>query len=200
MFVFLRLLAEWALCKGGAIASLRLPRRSRLMVVAPLRIESRFLVWLRRPFAEAFVVMLSHLVVPGLVVPARVDLLRLVDMGGPIDTRTGRRFAARTVGEAFDMDVVLVGPLNLGGKTLGRLPGDFEFGDALINPDRADVVLVDAAAAADHRQQPPGFGILAPSDAGAEPDAAAFHAAAKTRLLRMNSSTALVAARSVGRA
>src|SRR4051794_19039928 len=66
-----------------------------------------------------------------------------------------------------------------------------------VNPDRADVMLVDAAATADHRQQPAGFGILLPSDAQAKPDAALRHAVAEPRLLspRVRAGWVIVAAR-----
>src|ERR1700742_3914354 len=58
-------------------------------------------------------------------------------------------------------------------------------------------MLVDAATAADHRQQPTGFGILPSSDAGPKPYAALRHAVTKPRLFlpRVRSGAAIVAAR-----
>src|SRR3569833_1363708 len=100
MFVLLRLLAEWRLCKGRGIARLRPTRKRRLVVRAPLLVEVRLLAGLALPFAEALVMMLAHLVVMRLVARARLAALRLVD------ARAGGRFAAWTVRQPLDADVV----------------------------------------------------------------------------------------------
>src|SRR4051812_47302590 len=58
-------------------------------------------------------------------------------------------------------------------------------------------MLADAAAAANHRQQPARLGILLPPDAGAKPYAALGHAVAKARFLlpRVLSGAGVVVAR-----
>src|SRR4051812_7215997 len=79
--------------------------------------------------------------------------------------------------QRLDPDVVLlVGTLDLGSKGLRDAVGDLELGSGVHDADGADVLLVDAAATTDHRQQPARFRVLSPSDGGAKPHAAVRHA------------------------
>src|SRR5215216_3683777 len=83
----------------------------------------------------------------------------------------------RGIAERLDTDVVfLVGTPDLDGEGFRGTGGNLEFAGGVHDADRADIRLVDAAAAADHRQQPARFRILAAADGGAEPDAAFAHA------------------------
>src|SRR5258705_5235247 len=66
--------------------------------------------------------------------------------------------ARRCIAERLDTDVVfLVGAADLDGKGFRGTGGNLEFGGGIHDADGADVRLVDAAAPADHRQQPAGF-------------------------------------------
>src|SRR5712672_53302 len=83
----------------------------------------------------------------------------------------------RSIRERLDTNVVfLVGTPDLDGEGFCNLFGNFEFGGRFQNADGADVMLVDAATAANHRQQPARFRLLLPSDGGAKPHTAFRHA------------------------
>src|SRR4029078_5620072 len=77
---------------------------------------------------------------------------------------------------AFDLD----------GKRFRDARGDLELGRGIHDADGADVLLLNAAAAANHRQQPACFRILPAADGGAKPDATLRHSVAQ-RLLGLRS-------------
>src|SRR5438445_989546 len=84
--------------------------------------------------------------------------------------------ARRCIAERLDTDVVfLVGTPDLDSKGFRGTGGNLEFGRGVHDADGTDVRLVDAAPAADHRQQPARFRILPAADGSAEPDAAFAH-------------------------
>src|SRR5258708_3079813 len=88
-----------------------------------------------------------------------------------------RRLSLRSFCEHLDTDIVfLVGTPDLDGEGFCNLFGNFEFGGRFQNADGADVMLVDAATAANHRQEPARFRLLLPSDGGAKPHTAFRHA------------------------
>src|SRR4051794_13373858 len=90
----------------------------------------------------------------------------------------------------LETDIVfLVRTLDLHGEGFRDPLGNFELGRGVHDLDRADIVLVDAATAADHRQQPARFRVLFSSDVGPEPDAAICHAMLRRRFSRFGSSS-----------
>ena len=102
------------------------------------------------------------------------------------------RLALRGAFERLDPDrVFLVGALDHGGEGFRDPLRNLELGRGVHDLDRADIALRDAAATADHRQQPARFGVLAAADGGAEPDAALGHAVAQ-RLLRLSRSVVAI--------
>src|SRR6202034_1618395 len=91
-------------------------------------------------------------------------------------------------GQRLDADIVfLVGTPDFNGEGFGDPFGDFELGGGVENADGADVLLVDTAAPANHRQQPARFGVLSSPDGCAKPDAALFHDVTLRRLSRLRS-------------
>src|ERR1700744_4332688 len=72
-----------------------------------------------------------------------------------------RRKTWRGTCQRLDADAVfLVWTSNLDRKGFRDPLGDLELGGGVQNPDSADVVLVDAATTANHRQVPACFSIL----------------------------------------
>ena len=96
---------------------------------------------------------------------------------GRIEPLFRRRLTLRSTCQWLDTDVVfLVRTPDFDTKRVSDRLGNFEFGGRFQNTDGADVMLVDAATTANHRQEPARFRFLPPSDGGAKPHAALHHA------------------------
>lgn len=81
-----------------------------------------------------------------------------------------------SVCQRLDANVVfLIRTSDLDGEGSCDPLGNFELGGGVQNPDGANVTLVDAATAANHRQEPARFRILFSSNGGPEPYAGLRH-------------------------
>ena len=80
------------------------------------------------------------------------------------------------VRQRLDADIVfLVRTPDLRGEGCHDPPGNLELGRRVQNADRADVLLLDTATAANQRQQPARVRVLPASNGDAEPDPALGH-------------------------
>src|SRR5260370_25013726 len=131
--------------------------KSRRLFVAGLA-AVRLGVWFRRPLFAGSIARAGVAVERCLFTPRRMRPLLC------------SRLALRALGQRLDADVVLlVGAPDLDGKGLRGASGDLELGRRIHDADGADIILVDAAAAADHRQQPAPFRGLLGSHRSAGP-------------------------------
>src|SRR4029079_18225776 len=184
-----RFVPEWSL--GIVTPFLVKPRRIFAGRLVAVRLAlARFAAG--RLVAPGLVV--TRLVVPGLVLPglavrSRRRLLTR-SMRGSVHGRPlfRSRLILRAFGERLDTDIVfLVGTTEVSDKFVGRASGNLELGSGIHDADGADISLVDAAAAADHRQQPARFRVLAAGDWSAETDAALVHDVTRRRFSRLRS-------------
>src|SRR3569623_943473 len=167
---------EWAFRRWRA-ATLRLLGVARLVLVFLFLLEACVLVKSRSVFAVRFAVVLVVSLVARFLVVARAAAGVLVVAPGLVRPLLGRRLTLWRRSQRIDADVVfLVGPPDFSGEGLRHPLGNLKIRAGVANKDAADVVLVDAATAANHRQQPARFRLLLPSNGGAEPNAALRHA------------------------
>src|SRR5438874_13583379 len=146
-----------------------------LLSESGLRRRSTFmprLSGMSRPVPMRFLRIVTRL----LVKPRPVRTLSLFAVRLRCPLLLANLLTRRCIADRLDTDVVfLVGTPDLDGKGFRGTGGNLEFGGGVHDADGTDVRLVDAAPAADHRQQPARFRILPAADGGAEPDAAFAH-------------------------
>src|SRR5450755_667983 len=156
-------------CRAALAAGLRIGLFLGLALRLALRFPLRFfseVSWRLAPCAIA-----------GFFVSIRDVIVRLAVAPRWTRATFSGRLALRSVGHRLDPDVVfLVGALDHGRKGIRYPLGNLELGRGVHDTDGADVLLVDAATTADHRQQPARFRVLASSNRGAKPHAAVRHA------------------------
>jgi hypothetical protein len=136
---------------------------------------------------------------PGLLFPTDRLFLRRGAAAMPWRRGATRRFAERL---DADVAVAVVRPAHGGSETLRNPLRDLKLRVAVEDPDRADLVLGDVAAAADEGDQPFRIGVGLAPDPQAEPDgrlrgaARRMKAAAISSALRRSRSVRAAAASS----
>src|SRR5262249_20743403 len=134
------------------------PRLSRVAGLVPVFVflpESLFAAEFRPVFAVRLVTVLWSCLVTRIVASARIAIGIAGLAPGRAWLLFRRRLTAGPVRQRLDADVVfLVRTPDLDREGCCHPLGNFELGGRVHNPDSADVTLVDAAATADHRQEP----------------------------------------------
>src|SRR5450755_3593421 len=188
--MLLGLLSERRFCR-------RCAGKPRLPVLIPLfRPRTRFLVKSRTACVVKFAVLLRPISRSIVLMSAPVGLLTFVSRR--VHPRFRRRQTLGSICQRLDADVVfLVGTPDFDGERLCDRFGNFELGGCFQNADGTDVMLVDTATTANHRQQPARLRVFLPSDGGAKPHAAVRHAVTRRCSCRLRSwrGRAIVAAR-----
>src|SRR5258708_5525587 len=172
---FLCLLAEGGFrtgCAGGLLVS----TVGRSVRVPLFLLEPRLSAKSRSAAAVRLAVLFWTLLVSDFVDP-RTRVIGLASFAtGRVRLLFGTRLRLRGIRHGLDANVVfLVRAADAGGEGFGDPVGDFKLGGGVHDADGADVIFLDAATPADHRQQPAGFGVLPAADGGAEPDGAFRH-------------------------
>src|ERR1700687_20539 len=155
----------------------RLSSVGRLVLVSLFLLGTRFLVKSRAAFAVRRAVSPRPSLIMRFIVLTSAALGFLAFAPRCAQPLFRRRLTLWSICHWIDADVVfLVGTSDFDGERLCGRFGNFELGGRFQNADGADVMLVDAATTANHRQQPARFRLFLPSDGGAKPHAALRHA------------------------
>src|SRR5665213_1454068 len=179
--------------RGGSVSPPIIVGPSLLIVFC---FRTARLVKCRAAFAVRGSVLLSYMLVTRSIFPTRIPAGLLWLVLGAVPGFCRMRPLRRRISQQLDADVVfLVGPLDLGGERVGDARRNLELGGGIHDADRADVLLLDAAAATNHRQQPARLRILSAADRGAKPHATFRHGVAAQLLASLRSRLAIVAAR-----
>src|SRR5712672_313490 len=175
----------------GLLSECRFRRRCagklRLSVLLPLfRPGTRFLVKSRAACIVKFAVLLRP--VARSIVPRSALVGLLAFAARRVQSLLRRRLTLGGIRQRLDADVVfLVGAPDLDGERLCDRVGNFELGGRFQNANGADVMLVDTATTANHRQEPARLRVFLPSDGGAKPYAAVRHAVRRRCFCRLRS-------------
>src|SRR5882672_4622593 len=158
-------------------------RALRWASVSGLALESFFLLETGLPgksrpvFGDSLAVLIRPSLLVRFFIPARAAVGLIVFIPGRMRPPLRSRLPLRSFCQRLDPDVVfLVGTPDFDGEGFRDPLGDFEFGGGVHDADGADVVLVDTATTANHRQQPARFRVLSAANGGAKPHAALRHA------------------------
>src|ERR1019366_2504899 len=148
--ILLCLLSECGSCWRHA-GKLRLSGVGRLVLVSLFLPGTCFLVKSRPAFAVRPAVLLRPSLITRFVVLTSAAVGLLVFAPGRVQPLFHGRLTLRTICQRLDTDVVfLVGTPDLDGERFRDPFGNLELGGGVQNADGADVMLVDAAATANH--------------------------------------------------